>query len=132
MNLSISPKELDSFKVIIMSSLIGGIGGVLYCLRAVYLNFSVKNRWEKRWEVWYYLRPVASLITGAISYLFIKSGLLLLEANLSPDSSFLGVYALALIAGLNVDKFLSRIEDLAKATWGIDKSRSSKSSDDDN
>lgn len=123
------PSELANFKNIFNCCLIGGTGGILYNLRAVYLNFSVKNQWSKEREIWYYLRPITSIISGGISFLIIKAGLLVLEANLSEDSSYFGVYSLALIAGLNVDRFISKIEDLAKASWGIDKSRASKNSD---
>jgi hypothetical protein len=62
---------------------------------------------------------------GGVSYLFLKAGLLILESGTNPDSSDLGFYALAFIAGLNVDKFISKIEDIAQAVWGIEKSRSS-------
>jgi hypothetical protein len=49
-----------------------------------------------------------------------------LEAQKESDATNLGFYALSFIAGLNVDKFLSRVEDLAQATWGIEKSRTSQ------
>lgn len=62
---------------------------------------------------------------GAVSYLFLKAGLLILEAGMNPDASELGYYALAFVAGLNVDKFLSKVEDVALAVWGIEKSRTS-------
>jgi hypothetical protein len=32
---------------------------------------------------------------------------------------------LAFIAGFNVDKFLAKIEDVARAVWGIEKTRAS-------
>jgi len=41
----------------------------------------------------------------------------------------LGFLALAFIAGLNVDKFITKIEDIAQATWGIEKSRTARSQD---
>ncbi|MBS1778019.1 MAG: hypothetical protein JST70_01760 [Bacteroidetes bacterium] len=103
---------------------VGGIGGILYCLRGTYLNFCVTKSWDNDWIVWYIVRPIASLISGGVSCLFLKAGLLVLEAEKETDASNLGFYALAFIAGLNVDKFIAKIEELAKATWGIDKSRS--------
>jgi len=105
--------------------LLGGIGGAMYCLRGVYLNFCVRKNWDNEWSVWYVLRPVVSLICGGVSYLFLKAGLLVLEAKNEADATNLGFYAFAFIAGLNVDKFIAKIEDIAKSTWGIDKSRSS-------
>ena len=37
--------------------------------------------------------------------------------------------AVAFIAGLNVDKFTSKLEDLAKAAWGVENSRMGKKDD---
>ncbi|MEQ6120003.1 hypothetical protein [Reichenbachiella sp. MALMAid0571] len=103
------------------SALIGSLGGVLYCLRAVYLNKSVHKRWDEDWIVWYYLRPLTSLLSGLVSSIFLKAGLLTLDA-VEGGSTF-GYLAVAFIAGYNVDNFLKKIEDVAKTVWGIDKSR---------
>ncbi len=61
-----------------------------------------------------------------MSYLFLKAGLLVLESSSNTDASEIGFFALAFIAGFNVDKFVAKIEEVAKAVWGIDKSRSSQ------
>lgn len=103
------------------SALIGSLGGVLYCLRAIYLNKCVHKRWDEEWNVWYFLRPITSLISGLISSLFLMAGLLTLDAINSGSSA--GYLAVAFIAGYNVDNFLKKIEDVAKTVWGIDKSR---------
>jgi hypothetical protein len=102
---------------------VGGLGGVIYCLRGIYLNACVRNDWDAKWSPWYYIRPIVSHLCGVISYVFLRAGLILLEAEKSSGSSDLGFLALAFIAGLNVDKFLSKIEEIAQATWGIEKSR---------
>jgi len=104
----------------------GGFGGAVYCLRAVYLNACVRKSWDKDWHPWYFIRPFVSLMCGGVSYVFLMAGLLVLEAGQKANSSNLGFLALAFISGLNVDKFVSKIEDLAQATWGIEKSRSSR------
>ncbi len=123
------PLWIDTYKLPISCAISGGFGGILYCLRGVYLNAAVKKNWDKDWHVWYYLRPFVSIIAGLASYIFLKAGLLVLESKVEMDSSFFGFWALAFIAGLNVDKFINKIEDLAKATWGIEKSRTSKETD---
>ena len=112
-----------------MCCLVAGIGGVLYCVRAVYLNKCVYKRWDPDWATWYFLRPFSSLISGGASFLFLKAGLLLLESKETSSSSDLGFLALAFVAGLNVDKFVTKLEEIAKAVWGIDKSRTTKSGD---
>ena len=103
----------------------GLIGGVIYCLRGVYVNRCVKGSWDSNWEAWYYLRPITSGISGFISLVFLKAGLLVLEADQSPEAISYGYLAIAFIAGYNVDNFMKKIESIAKTLWGINKSRAS-------
>jgi hypothetical protein len=102
--------------------------GCLYCLRAVYLNKCVRQSWDENWEVWYYIRPLTSAISGLAAFIFLKAGLLVLEASEGLNSGDYGYLAFAFIAGLNVDKFIVKIEEIAKATFGIEKSRSTNDS----
>lgn len=110
----------------------GGIGGITYCLRGVYINACVFDRWTEKWLPWYFIRPLVSFICGVVSYVFLKSGLIVLEAQQSEHPTNLAFYALAFIAGLNVDKFIEKLEDIAQVSWGIKKSRiSSKDGEND-
>lgn len=118
------PPPYEPLRIALSCCSVACVGGCLYCIRAVYLNRCVYDRWDPKWHVWYFLRPLASLICGGTSFLFLKAGLLILESNTKNDASELGFFALAFIAGLNVDKFVAKIEDVAQAVWGIDKSRS--------
>lgn len=120
------PSGVEKYHLLASCILLGGFGGIVYCLRGIYLNASVKGSWDPRWEAWYFIRPVVSLICGGVSYLFLKAGLLVLEAKSVEGSSDLGFLALAFIAGLNVDRFIGKIEEIAQASWGIEKSRASK------
>ena len=120
------PYWLATYSLGLRCALIGAIGGIVYCLRAIYLNRSVKGQWDVQWNVWYYLRPIISFVVGGVSYIFINAGLLVLDATQTPSQSSYGFLALAFIAGLNVDRFLIRIEDIAHSTWGIRPSRSSE------
>ena len=45
------------------------------------------------------------------------------------DSGNFGYLAFAFVAGLNVDKFVLKIEEISKATFGIEKSRSGSKDD---
>ena len=123
------PQWWSALGLALECALIGGLGGVVYCLRGVYLNACVQKSWDDEWQPWYYIRPIVSHLCGAISFVFLKAGLLVLEAQPKADTTDLGFLALAFIAGLNVDKFISKIEDLAQATWGIEKSRAAKGQD---
>ncbi len=103
--------------------LCGGIGGVTYCLRGIYLNACVFDRWSDKWLPWYFIRPIVSFVCGVVSCLFLKAGLIVLEAQQTDAPTNLAFYALAFVAGLNVDRFIEKIEDIAQVTWGIKKSR---------
>lgn len=119
------PNVFEPIRVGFSCVVVGGIGGCVYCLRAIYLNACVLKQWDDDWRPWYFIRPLVSSVCGGVSYLFLRAGLLILESATRPDSSEIGFYALAFIAGLNVDKFISKIEDIAQAVWGIEKSRTS-------
>lgn len=113
-------------RVAVLCVLFGGLGGITYCLRGVYLNACVRKQWDCGWLPWYFLRPVLSLILGGVSYLFVNAGLLLLGAAQAVNGPPLGIWALAFISGLNVDRFLAKIEDIGSAAWGVEPSRQSK------
>lgn len=106
-------------------AMVGGLGGCMYCLRAIYLNYSARRQWSSDWYPWYIIRPFVSAGSGAVAYLFLKAGLLVLESGTRTDASDLGFYAISFIAGLNVDKFIRKIEEVAQSVWGIEKSRAS-------
>ena len=119
------PGWIGAVRPVLNSTLVGGLGGAAYCLRGVYLNAAVYDRFDSQWYIWYALRPVTSLIFGGISFVVLKAGLLLLSAQPEDGSSSYGFMAVAFIAGLNVDRFVQRLEDAAKAAFGIEKSRTS-------
>lgn len=98
----------------------GLVGGCIYCLRALYLQYCVKNHWENRWVVWHVIRPVVSTILGMISLVFVKAGFLLLDVSEAQPDKLYGFYALAFIAGYNVDNFMRRLENIAKSIMQID------------
>jgi hypothetical protein len=132
MSMGMLPQPFADSKIGLMCAAVGTIGGCLYCLRAVYLNKCVRGTWSDNWAPWYFLRPITSTCCGGISFLFLKAGLLVLESGTKADATEIGFYALAFVAGLNVDKFVAKIEDVAQAVWGIDKSRSRNPVDDPN
>lgn len=49
---------------------------------------------------------------------------MVLESTANAGASEIGFFALAFIAGFNVDKFVAKIEEVAKVVWDIDKIRS--------
>ena len=126
MAMNLTPWLPPSLAVVAGSILFGGLGGCTYCLRGVYLNACVHKTWSLDWLPWYFIRPVVSLILGGVSYLFVKSGLLLFGASQEPSASQLGIWAVAFLAGLNVDKFVAKVESIGQTVWGLEPSRQSK------
>ena len=122
------PEWATQYVLAFQCILIAATGGALYCLRAIYVNRCVRKNWDPDWETWYYLRPLTSSISGFASYIFLKAGLLILDASQQASSGDFGFLVVAFIAGLNVDKFTQKIEEVAKATFGIDQSRTAKDS----
>ena len=127
-NQDVAPQWIKEAKLLFHCIILGGYGGVVYCLRGVYLNASVRKQWDSAWYPWYFTRPFVSAICGGVSYLFLRAGLLVLESTAKQDASDIGYLVLSFIAGLNVDKFITKIEDIAQATYGIEKSRTAKES----
>ena len=120
------PEFLEPLRVAYNCVLAGGLGGCIYCLRGVYLSRSVRDDWDNRWFTWYLLRPVVSALMGGVAYIFLRGGLLVLDAEPDSDSISMGFIAVAFIAGLNVDRFLVRIEEVAQSAWGVRPSRASE------
>lgn len=114
------PKNI---KLAFQCMLAGGAGGGLYLLRSVYLNYCLRDNWQPRWILWYFLRPFASIVCGGIAMIFLKAGLLVLNADSQTEITSYGFIAFAFIGGLNVDNFIKKLEELAEVAWGISKTR---------
>ncbi len=109
--------------------MISALGGAMYCLRALYINKCVKDNWDDRWKIWYYLRPVCSAVMGFIAYIFLQAGLIILSENTPTVPNHYWFLTISFVAGLNVDGFMKKIEDIAQSTFNINKSNVSKNDD---
>lgn len=107
----------------------GLLGCACYCTKSLYFQFCVRKEWDDRWVVWHIIRPFVGTALGAASYLFVQSGLLLIEAEGKESGEFYGIYAIAFIAGFNVDNFLKKIEETSFTLWKIKKTRMSQQCD---
>ena len=103
----------------------GGLGSLIYCIRGVYVNYAVRDNWDEKWGVWYFWRPWVGGLCGIASCLFLHAGLIVLETSLVEESSKYGFYVFAFVAGYNCSGFLDRVEEIARATWGLKKSKAS-------
>lgn len=119
------PKWLSDHALAVRSMLCGGLGGAIYLLRAVYLRCCVHDDWTGGWLPWYFIRPLVSVLCGFVAFVFLSAGLVILDGTRTDGAGEFGFYALAILAGLNVDRFVARIEEVGKAAFGIEKSRTS-------
>lgn len=117
-----TPLWVVSIKQVIGCVLVAVSGGVLYCLRAVYLNYSVRKQWDEVWVVWYLFRPFASGLMGYATYLVISAGLVAVGSTSVEHPEKL-LYALSFFAGLNVDGFLKKFEGQVSSSVKIKESR---------
>lgn len=122
-----APSWVVSSKQVIGCVLVAVTGGVLYCLRAVYLNYSVKKQWDEVWVVWYLFRPFASGLMGYVTYLVISAGLVAVGSTSAEHPEKL-LYALSFFAGLNVDGFLKKFEGQVSNSVKVKESRQQKGS----
>ena len=107
----------------------GGLGGLIYLFRAIYLRSCVHDDWDGGWMPWYIIRPIVSVLCGLVAFIFLSAGLIILDGSRPEDASEFGFYALAILAGLNVDRFVGRVEEVGKSVFGIEKSRTSERSE---
>jgi hypothetical protein len=113
----------DVGKFLFFASILSGLsGGLVNCLRAVYLNACVRKNWDKHWHPWYIIRPILSAVMGAVAYIFIRAGLFIFGGQGELKSwSIYGYLAVCFIAGYNVQRFLDQLEAISEATFGIKK-----------
>jgi len=116
--------DLTNVEMAIRFLLIGIIAGNFYCLRSLYIHGSVHRDWDNYWILWQIIRPFTSAASATFAFILIKAGLILLDSDKEQDESqtLWGFYFLALIAGLNVDKFHQKIEEIGKTLFGVEKS----------
>ncbi|WP_104047657.1 hypothetical protein [Vibrio jasicida] len=122
-----SPEWVESIKHIIGCILVAISGGVLYCLRAVYVNYSVRKQWDEVWLVWYLFRPFTSGLMGFLTFLVVKAGLFAVGSTSAVHPETL-LYALSFFAGLNVDGFLKRFEGQVSSSMKVKGSRQTQGS----
>lgn len=84
----------EPYKLWVTCALIGGVGGVIYCMRGMYLNYCVNKKWNRDWWLWYLLRPIVSFVMGAVSYIFLRAGLIFLSPTNGEDLNQWTFYAL--------------------------------------
>jgi hypothetical protein len=97
MTLGWLPAPSAPLRLPLMCCAIAYVGGAMYCFRAIYLNKCVRKHWDPDWHVWYFIRPITSTIAGAVSFLFLKAGLLILESSSDENASEVSIKNIRII-----------------------------------
>ena len=116
---------LSATELALRCCIVGTLGCCLYCLRSLYIHGAVESDWDSKWLSWHLLRPFAASISSLSALVLLKAGLILLNSETSTDekTTLWGYYFLAFVAGLNIEKFLSKIEEIGETVFGVKASR---------
>ncbi|WP_051252964.1 hypothetical protein [Ferrimonas kyonanensis] len=98
----------------------GALGGMLYCLRAIYHQWCVVSSWSNRWLVWHALRPICSALMGGVAFLMIKSGMQLFNFEQTGEQVQWANLLLALVAGYNVSQMQKWMEGQFRKSVGVE------------
>jgi hypothetical protein len=80
---------------------VGGLASLTYCLRAVYLNYCVHDRWTQQWIPWYIIRPFIGCMIGMI--------VLGTFRMILPSISVENLFFLIVFASLNSNGFFKKV-----------------------
>jgi len=89
----------ETIRIVIYCGLMGGVGGITYCLRGIYLNACVFKQWDKQWLPWYFIRPLVSVICGTVSWLFQKGRIICTRSAADRSSNKLRILCTCFCSG---------------------------------
>lgn len=92
----------------------GGIGGVVYSIRAFYQNLA-DNSFDGKWVWWYVFRPMISVVAGVFLYFLIVGGLMSISASneVSFSKGIMFYCALAFLSGFSFTRFADKLNELS-------------------
>ena len=126
---SVSADENKNFIYTILIMIVsGGIGGCLYNFRGL-IKHSTEEDYEPKYNLSYYLRPVAGSISGLIIFFLLLGGALTFNIeNISNDSdipnwaTFAGrmpYIVFALLAGYSSHEFMLKMKDISESIFAL-------------
>ena len=67
----------------LMTMLWGGIGGAVGGLYALWYHIADRQDFDRTYSMWYYVQPLMGLVLGAIMFLILAGGFLIVQVNIS-------------------------------------------------
>lgn len=107
---------------IVNTMLWGGIGGVVGALYALWWHVSDKQDFDRHYQMWYFVQPPMGVVLGAITFLIMTGGMLILDVNLLADNSSTGArllpYLIAVLAGFKQNFVYDQLERIVTVFGG--------------
>ncbi len=110
----IAEPQVANILPIINTMLWGGIGGVVGGLYALWYHIADRQDFDKHYAMWYYVQPLMGLVLGAITFLIIAGGFLIVQVNITDPNAAAGArlipYLVAVLAGFKQDFVYDQLE----------------------
>jgi hypothetical protein len=110
----ILPEQLSNVSPIINTMLWGGIGGVVGGMYALWYHVADRQDFDKHYSMWYYVQPLMGLVLGAITFLILAGGFLIVQVNIADPNASAGArlipYLVAVLAGFKQDFVYDQLE----------------------
>jgi hypothetical protein len=110
----ILPDQLANVSPIINTMLWGGIGGVVGGMYALWYHVADRQDFDKHYSMWYYVQPLMGLVLGAITFLILAGGFLIVQVNIADPNASAGArlipYLVAVLAGFKQDFVYDQLE----------------------
>jgi hypothetical protein len=106
--------QLANLAPILNTMLWGGIGGVVGGMYALWYHISDRQDFDKNYSMWYYVQPLMGLVLGAITFLILAGGFLIVQVNIADPNASAGArlipYLVAVLAGFKQDFVYDQLE----------------------
>lgn len=106
--------ELNWVMMLISTVCWGGIGGVTGALWSLHYHVSVRRDFDRAENLWYFVQPIMGMVLGAMVYLIIGAGFLVVQVDLSAADAAFGARLLpatiALVVGFRQNVVLDMID----------------------
>ncbi len=110
----ISEPQLANLDPIFNTMLWGGIGGVVGAMYALWYHIADRQDFDKHYSMWYHVQPLMGLVLGAITFLILAGGFLVVQVNLADANASTGArlipYLVAVLAGFKQDFVYEQLE----------------------
>ena len=111
-----SQSQVASLSPAMMTMLWGGIGGAVAGLYALWYHIADRQDFNRTYSMWYYIQPLMGLVLGAIMFLILAGGFLIVQVNITDPNNNTGAqlipYLVAVLAGFKQDFVYDQLERL--------------------